>query len=261
MFVVIAAGTAIIVALAGGGSAFWLSTPAALLACGLARSRQSGIAGAALAVAAAAIACSLVPGARPIPSAAAGLFVPAASVAIMQLVRARAERERERLRHSALSDPLTGIANRRSLLSRIDYEIPRHARARHGFALVMVDLDGFKLLNDRFGHEAGDDLLRDVAAALRRTLRSQDTAARIGGDEFCVLAPETNSAGVPQLEARVLDAIVSVTAGMESVRASVGTAVFPRDGRAPQELMRAADQRLLAAKRALTPARRYRRAA
>ena len=102
------------------------------------------------------------------------------------------ERERDALRRDALSDPVTGAANRRSLMSRAEYEIARHRRADQTFALVMLDLDGFKQLNDRFGHAAGDDLLRDVAGALRRAMRAQDTVARFGGDEFCVLAPETD---------------------------------------------------------------------
>ena len=77
---------------------------------------------------------------------------PAASVAILLVVRGRLEGQRDALLFEALSDPLTGVANRRSLLERIDYEIARHARSRRSFALLMLDLDGFKLLNDRFGH-------------------------------------------------------------------------------------------------------------
>ena len=126
------------------------------------------------------------------PSPALAILIPAASVAILLVVRERVERERNALRQTALTDPLTGLANRRSLLSRIDYEIARHTRSRGTFALIMLDLDGFKQLNDRFGHPTGDDLLRDVAIALKRAVRDQDTVARIGGDEFCVLAPETD---------------------------------------------------------------------
>ncbi len=159
------------------------------------------------------------------------------------------EREGDSLRRDALSDPVTGVANRRSLLARAEYEITRHRRAGQNFALVMLDLDGFKQLNDRFGHAAGDDLLRDVAGALRRAMRAQDTVARFGGDEFCVLAPETDERGTERLAAKVSQAVRDVSVGMESVAGSVGVAVFPMDGRTVAELMHAADERLLDAKR------------
>jgi diguanylate cyclase (GGDEF)-like protein len=187
--------------------------------------------------------------------------VPLVSAAILVAVRERLEHERDALRRSALTDPLTGIANRRSLLARIEYEIARHTRTGHGFAVVMIDLDGFKSLNDRFGHLAGDDLLRDVAQALQRTIRAQDTVARIGGDEFCVLAPETDEPGRDRLRTRVESAVATVTAGVHTLRASVGVASFPADGRTAQELLAAADAGLLAAKRALGTPRGRRRAA
>ncbi len=159
------------------------------------------------------------------------------------------ERERDALRRDALSDPVTGVANRRSLQARADYEIARHRRAGQNFALVMLDLDGFKALNDRFGHAAGDDLLRDVAGALRRAMRAQDTVARFGGDEFCVLAPETDERGTAGLAAKVSQAVRDVSVGMETVGGSVGIALFPSDGKTAAELMHAADERLLDAKR------------
>jgi diguanylate cyclase (GGDEF)-like protein len=159
------------------------------------------------------------------------------------------ERERDTLRRDALSDPVTGVANRRSLLVRADYEIARHERAGRSFALVMLDLDGFKQLNDRFGHASGDDLLRHVAGALRRAMRAQDTVARFGGDEFCVLAPETDQRGTERLAAKVTHAVRDVSVGVETVAGSVGVAVFPADGTSAAELMRVADERLLAAKR------------
>ena len=125
----------------------------------------------------------------------------------------------------------------------------------------MLDLDGFKSLNDRFGHLAGDDLLRDVATALQQTIRAQDTVARIGGDEFCVLAPETDRAGVERLESRLARAVERATAGVDMLSASLGTSLFPADGRSPEALLDAADHRLLAAKRALGARRVTRRAA
>jgi diguanylate cyclase (GGDEF)-like protein len=180
-----------------------------------------------------------------------GLLAAIAAVVLgaFLLLRGRWERERRALRRAAFADHLTGIANRALLLSRIDYEITRHRRARRRFALVMIDLDGFKALNDRFGHAAGDELLREVAHALQRTVRAQDTVARIGGDEFCVLAPETQGSGARQLVDRVLAAVRSVAVGIESVGAGAGLAAFPDDGTSAAALLEAADQRLIAAKR------------
>jgi diguanylate cyclase (GGDEF)-like protein len=170
-------------------------------------------------------------------------------VAALRQRLAMLERERDVLRRDALSDPVTGLANRRSLLARADYEIARHRRAGQSFALVMLDLDGFKQLNDRFGHAAGDDLLRDVAGALRRAMRAQDTVARFGGDEFCVLAPETDAPGTGRLAAKVSQAVRDVSVGMGTVGGSVGVALFPVDGTNAADLMHAADERLLEAKR------------
>jgi diguanylate cyclase (GGDEF)-like protein len=187
--------------------------------------------------------------------------VVATSAAVLASARGRLERERDVLRDYALSDPVTGVANRRSLLIRADYEIDRHRRSRRCFALLMLDLDGFKALNDRFGHAAGDDLLRDVAGALRRAMRAQDTVARFGGDEFCVLAPETDEHGADALAERVTRAVREVSVGLETVAGSAGVAIFPVDGVTVVDLMRVADERLLEAMRRRPPGAARRRAA
>ncbi|HET6869119.1 MAG TPA: GGDEF domain-containing protein [Solirubrobacteraceae bacterium] len=257
-----AAATAAVVALAGGGDAFWAAVPAVLLAAGANRGRVAGLLGGALVIGAAIVAeRSATHGARD-PGLWLLVLVPAASVAVLLAVRERLEHERDALRASALSDPLTGLANRRALLARIEYEIARHARSRRTFAVLMLDLDGFKLLNDRFGHAAGDDLLREVAGALARVVRDQDTVARVGGDEFCVLAPETDESGSRRLVARVETAVGHAVAGLDALGAGVGAALFPHDGRTADEVLGAADQRLLSAKRqAAQRASRRRRAA
>ena len=253
--------TSALVAIFGGGQAVWLCVPGALLAGATCRSIRGGAIGAGLVVAAAAGAALIRAGAHPLPAAPLIVLVPAGSVAVLLAVRARLENERDALRASALSDPLTGVANRRSLLERIDYEVARHARGRRSFALLILDLDGFKLLNDRFGHPAGDDLLRDVAAALTGVIRDQDTLARVGGDEFCVLAPETDDAGADRLTDRIESAVARVAAGLDVLGASVGAAVFPNDGTTAPALMQAADQRLLGVKRDTHPGRGRRRVA
>jgi diguanylate cyclase (GGDEF)-like protein len=248
--VIIACATAAVVALAGGGEAVWAAVPAALLAAGTAQRQVAGALSGALVVAAAIVAGrAATPHGAARPTLSLLVLVPAASVAVLLAVRERLERERDALRASAMSDPLTGAANRRALLARIDYEIARHGRTRRSFAVLMLDLDGFKLLNDRFGHPAGDDLLREVAGALARVIRDQDTVARVGGDEFCVLAPETDQAGANRLVGRVEAAVAQVVAGVDALGAGVGAALYPHDGTTPAGLLEAADQRLLGAKR------------
>ncbi len=253
--------TAGAVVLAGGGEAFWLSLPAALLVASQGSSRAEALLSAAAVTAAAALPLAGWLRLTALPSPVLSLLVVVACVLVLVAVRERFERERERLRSVALSDPLTGIANRRLLLSRAEYEIARHTRARAKFAVVMLDLDGFKLLNDRFGHAAGDELLCDVAFALARTMRAQDTVARIGGDEFCVLAPETDQPHTLPLAQRIHETVAEATTGVETLRASVGIAVFPEDGTDAAALLRAADARLLAAKRRRGSGRARRKAA
>jgi diguanylate cyclase (GGDEF)-like protein len=245
----IAVATAGAVVLAGGGDAFWLCVPAVLLACTSSRTRLGAVMIAAAIVSSAALPLLGWLHVRPLPAPLLALFVPTASAVVLVSVRARLERERDAIRDVALSDPLTGIANRRMLLARAEYEIARHTRGNRSFALVMLDLDGFKLLNDRFGHAAGDELLCDVAVALTHAIRGQDTVARIGGDEFCVLAPETDRTSTIPLATRIARAVSDATAGVETLRASIGIAVFPDDGVTAPELLEEADRRLLGAKR------------
>jgi diguanylate cyclase (GGDEF)-like protein len=253
--------TAAAVFLARGGDGFWLCLPAVLLACMWARTRTGAVVGAAVITGVAAAASLLGADVRPLPAPALALGVPAGCVAVLLVTRLRLERERDAMERSALSDPLTGIANRRSLLAQIEYEIARHSRNERSFTLLMLDLDGFKDLNDRFGHAAGDDLLCDVAEAMKRSIRRQDTVARVGGDEFCVLAPETDLAGARRLASRISQAVGDVTAGVESLRASGGISLFPDDGASPAVLLHEADQRLLATKRERQRGRSRRRAA
>jgi diguanylate cyclase (GGDEF)-like protein len=246
----IALATAVVVLALASTDAYWLCLPGALLASALTTTTPGAIFAAA-AVAASAQAALILRGVSPLPPVALAVLVPAACVAVQACTHRRLERERDQLRGVALTDALTGVANRRMLLARADYEIARHTRESHRFALVMLDLDGFKALNDRFGHAAGDEILREVAASLCDALRAQDTIARLGGDEFCVLAPETDPTGVPALAVRIGDAVADVTAGVTQLGASIGIAVFPDDGDTTAGLLEAADQRLLDSKRAL----------
>jgi diguanylate cyclase (GGDEF)-like protein len=254
--VLIAAAAALAVTGAGGGQAFWLCLPAVVPAVAVARTRLGAAMGGSAVVAAGAIASAVWYPGRPLPAPLLALVVTAASVIALLAWRERLERERDALRDVALSDPLTGIANRTLLLARADYEVARHRRAKRSFTVLMLDLDGFKLLNDRFGHPTGDDLLRDVAAAIRHAVRDQDTVARLGGDEFCVLAPETDDRGTRRLAARAADAVQRAATGVDTLGASAGASQFPDDGTTAQAVLDAADQRLLDAKRQRTHQRR-----
>jgi diguanylate cyclase (GGDEF)-like protein len=248
----VAAAVALLSALAAP-SGFWACVPAALLLAAPARTALGGAGAALWAVAAAA-----APQAAGTPSPLLGLAVAGASVAVLHGMRSRLEAEREAMRRSALHDPLTGLCNRRGLDERIRYEVARHSRERRRFAVIAIDLDGFKAVNDRFGHGAGDEVLRDVAAALAGAVREQDTVARLGGDEFCVLAPETDRGGATKLGTKLDRSIRRVTTGLEALSGSVGVAVFPDDGRDALSVLEAADDAQVGAKRRSRDAhRRY----
>jgi diguanylate cyclase (GGDEF)-like protein len=233
-------------AVVGGSDGFWLCVPGVLLAASVAASGVGAFCCGAPVLLAGVLAASAAHK-GPLPPFWLLVLVPGVCVLVLQSVGRRLRHERDVMEHAALSDPLTGIANRRMLMSMAEYEIARHQRADTRFVVVMIDLDGFKLLNDGYGHAAGDQMLCDVAGALKGALRTQDTVARLGGDEFCVIAPETENPRA--LADKIVNAVAEVTTGFEALQTSVGLAVYPEDGTTIELLMRTADGRLLAAKR------------
>jgi diguanylate cyclase (GGDEF)-like protein len=224
-----------------GAQGFWVCLPCALMLASAEPSGRGALVAAGLVIAAAALAA-------PPPLLPAAVVAPV-SVGVLLRLRSRLEHERDAMRRFASRDPLTGLANRRVLDDRLGYEIARHRRHNESFAVLALDLDGFKAVNDRFGHDAGDEVLRDAARALVEAVRAQDTVVRLGGDEFCVLAPQTDREAAAILAARVLDSLAGVTAGLRGLSASLGAAEFPADGTEPEALLAAADAAALAAKR------------
>jgi diguanylate cyclase (GGDEF)-like protein len=160
---------------------------------------------------------------------------------IVALLRERLETEQQSLRELADRDALTGVGNYRLLASRLSYELTRHRRHGRRFAVILLDLDDFKEVNETFGHLAGDRVLRDVGAALVDALRDQDTIARQGGDEFSVLAPEAGPKEAELLAARLCDAVGQVAGATGPLTASIGWAIYPEDGERPEALLAHAD--------------------
>lgn len=126
------------------------------------------------------------------------------SVGFVFMSRDRAD---ENNRIMAALDPLTGVANRRSLIAALDRDVSRAVRSRESIALMMVDIDHFKLVNDRYGHPAGDQVLCCVVDALRQRVRAQDLVGRYGGEEFMVVLPDTTLLGAEQLARELCKAV------------------------------------------------------
>jgi diguanylate cyclase (GGDEF)-like protein len=155
----------------------------------------------------------------------------------------------ESVQRLAATDGLTGIANRRAFEGTLERELARATRAAEDVALVLVDLDHFKALNDSLGHQAGDRVLRDAAAALAAQCREFDTPARYGGEEFAVVLPGCGPEQAQDIAER-LRLAVGATSSVTSVTASAGVATFPAHAGDADSLVRAADEALYAAKRA-----------
>jgi diguanylate cyclase (GGDEF)-like protein len=161
---------------------------------------------------------------------------------------------RDTLRQQSIRDPLTGLFNRRYLEDALGRELARAERAESAVSLAMLDLDHFKMFNDKCGHDAGDAVLTAVAEKLARETRRSDIACRLGGEEFVVLMPDA-SLGAARRRAEALRAAISRTVvihggqTMPPVTASIGVATFPGHGRGSAELMRSADTALYEAKR------------
>ncbi len=165
-----------------------------------------------------------------------------ASNARLRLVAAR----------SALFDALTGLPNRRFFEDRLLQAEQRTLLANGKLGVIYIDLDGFKLVNDTYGHDAGDELLRKISSAMSRVLRPDDCLARVGGDEFVVLVESIeHRARLEKVVERLSGAIAEVPAigPGRFTRASYGAAIFPDDGASVQDVMREADAEMYHAKR------------
>lgn len=158
----------------------------------------------------------------------------------------------ERLQQMALNDPLTGLANRRQLETFVVQALRRAQRRGDCLVVVLMDLDGFKSLNDRHGHAAGDGVLREVAARARQATRNTDLVARLGGDEFVVVIEAADPAAVAAAVARLqraLNASPLFDGPATTLGVSMGVASYPEDGDNLVALLREADGRMYGQKR------------
>ncbi len=225
---------------------------AALWSVGYGPPLLAGIASAAYVIAV------LVAGPSPLPSAAVGqVAFNLVALALITYIAAVIGREQRRARDEALRlsrfDHLTGLYSRAYLAGALEQEIRRAARSGRPFGLLMIDLDGLKAANDRFGHDSGDRLLRAVGDIMRGDVRATDVPARYAGDEFVLILPETeiNGAALVAEKIRVDIARLALSHDRALIRttASIGLVTYPEDGRTAAELVRRADLAMYEAKR------------
>jgi diguanylate cyclase (GGDEF)-like protein/PAS domain S-box-containing protein len=179
----------------------------------------------------------------------------AAGRQVVSVIRDVTERKRLEadLEQQALHDPLTGLANRTLFFDRLQQALMGARREHRKVALVMMDLDGFKAVNDAYGHAVGDEVLADLSGRLSGGLRATDTAARIGGDEFALILPRIagRDAVERMVRARMRAIHQPFEVGTERLELSVsaGIALYPRDGRDCDTLLRRSDAAMYSAKR------------
>jgi diguanylate cyclase (GGDEF)-like protein len=149
----------------------------------------------------------------------------------------------DQVRQLAVTDPLTGLSNYRTLINVMEAEIQRSGRTGRPFAILLLDLDGLKGINDRHGHLTGSRAICRLANVLRVHSRAMDTAARYGGDEFAVVLPEAGSEAATSVSRRICERLAK-DGEVPHVTVSVGAAVFPQDGETIDALFNAADRAL-----------------
>ncbi|GFK95573.1 putative signaling protein [Fundidesulfovibrio magnetotacticus] len=152
----------------------------------------------------------------------------------------------EAARHASLHDALTGLANRHLLMDRLSRTIESARRDGVKVAVLFLDLDNFKPVNDRLGHAVGDEVLKEAAARVLAQVRASDTVARVGGDEFVVVLPgQMGGAGAAEVSRKIIRALGQPYAslgGAQGPGGSVGISLYPDDGQDPWELVKMADQ-------------------
>jgi diguanylate cyclase (GGDEF)-like protein len=170
----------------------------------------------------------------------------------MVVARVQRRTRQAAIRLSTL-DSLTDLYNRAFFFNAVDHEIQRGRRFRRGFCLLMMDLDGLKSVNDRYGHYEGDVILRGVAQLIKAGLRGIDVAARYGGDEFVALLPETDPSGAyvvaEKIRQMASELVVEVNGSQITTSLSIGVVSYPDDGHTADELMIAADEAMYSSKR------------
>ncbi len=158
----------------------------------------------------------------------------------------------EELHLISITDSLTGLYNRKHLMETLDKEVSRSRRHQHIFSLLIIDIDHFKEYNDTYGHLAGDEVLRRLAAVFKESIRSCDYAARYGGEEFIFVLPETGAEDGAQAAERIRRRVAEEQVGSDDkpivVTVSVGVASYPIDGTDPESIIRKADGALYKAK-------------
>jgi diguanylate cyclase (GGDEF)-like protein len=190
---------------------------------------------------------------------AAVLLIGCVAIAWIVVLRRRVEAQtralresEERLRHMSHHDALTGLPNRVLFNDRLDVALKRSERFKTSLAVLMLDVDCFKRVNDTLGHHAGDRLLREIATRIRRSVRKTDTVARFGGDEFVVLLTDLHEPSEATAIASIISAEVSmplaVDAGTVPVTVSIGICPFPAGGTDPESLLQHADEAMYIAK-------------
>lgn len=160
---------------------------------------------------------------------------------------------RNSLREQAIRDPLTGLFNRRYMLEALEQAHSHSERNGSEIAIIMMDLDHFKLFNDNFGHDAGDHVLKAVSQVLKDSLRNEDIACRYGGEEFCIVCPATSEQQVLQIAKRINNGISTLELNINQlplgkVTASIGIALYPGHAETMEDAIKAADEALYLAK-------------
>ncbi len=157
----------------------------------------------------------------------------------------------QELRQHAEIDPLTGLANRKLFFQRLDDAIASAKRFNYAVALLFLDLDGFKQINDSLGHAQGDTVLIEIAHRLRRCVREVDTVARLGGDEFVLILNGTSKEAISDTARRIIDSTAFTVNEKDislPISASVGISIYPEDSLNPQTLLKYADAAMYSAK-------------
>jgi diguanylate cyclase (GGDEF)-like protein/PAS domain S-box-containing protein len=158
------------------------------------------------------------------------------------------KRSEEQAQLMAMTDPLTGLGNYRRILGVLNAEIERSGRTGRSFAFLLLDMDGLKKINDRYGHLVGNRALCRLADVLRVCCRAIDTVGRYGGDEFSVILPETTAEAAESLASRICKELAN-DRQPTALSVSLGVVAYPQDGETVEDLLRAADRKLYCMKR------------